>query len=59
MSAEELRNRRLERTGIERMLTIIGEAVKMVRRSCEKSIRRSPGERLRGCGIRSSTITSV
>jgi len=29
-SAEELRNRRLERAGIERMLTIIGEAAKMV-----------------------------
>jgi len=29
-SAEDLRNRRLERAGIERMLTIIGEAAKMV-----------------------------
>ncbi|NQS74279.1 MAG: DUF86 domain-containing protein [Methanoculleus sp.] len=29
-SVEELRNRRLERAGIERMLTIIGEAAKMV-----------------------------
>ncbi|HOI13031.1 MAG TPA: DUF86 domain-containing protein [Methanoculleus sp.] len=29
-SAEELRNRRLERAGIERMLTIIGEAAKMI-----------------------------
>ncbi|MDD2474161.1 MULTISPECIES: DUF86 domain-containing protein [unclassified Methanoculleus] len=30
ISAEDLRNRRLERAGIERMLTIIGEAAKMV-----------------------------
>ncbi len=29
-SVEELRDRRLERAGIERMLTIIGEAAKMV-----------------------------
>jgi|ADurb_Oil_02_Slu_FD_contig_61_1038083_length_876_multi_2_in_0_out_0_2 uncharacterized protein with HEPN domain len=29
-SAEDLRNRRLERAGIERMLTIIGEAAKKV-----------------------------
>ncbi|WP_292364530.1 MULTISPECIES: DUF86 domain-containing protein [unclassified Methanoculleus] len=29
-SAEDLRNRRLERAGIERMLTIIGEAAKMI-----------------------------
>jgi uncharacterized protein with HEPN domain len=29
-SAEDLRNHRLERAGIERMLTIIGEAAKMV-----------------------------
>ena len=29
-SAEDLRNRRLERAGIERMLTIIGEAAKKI-----------------------------
>ncbi|MCK8517384.1 HepT-like ribonuclease domain-containing protein [Methanoculleus sp. 7T] len=29
-SVEDLRRRRLERAGIERMLTIIGEAAKMV-----------------------------
>ncbi|MDV2481642.1 DUF86 domain-containing protein [Methanoculleus sp. Wushi-C6] len=29
-SAEDLRNRRLERAGIKRMLTILGEAAKMV-----------------------------
>jgi len=29
-SAKDLRNRRLERAGIERMLTIIGEAAKMI-----------------------------
>jgi len=29
-SVEDLRDRRLERAGIERMLTIVGEAAKMV-----------------------------
>ena len=54
----EAPSRRLERAGIERMLTIIDEAVKMIRRSYVK-VPGDPGGRQRGCEIRSSTITSV
>jgi len=52
-SAEDLRNRRLERAGIERMLTIIGEAAKKVSPELRESYPEAPWrEAGQGCGIR-------
>jgi uncharacterized protein with HEPN domain len=58
-SASSLKDRPLERAGIERMLTIIGEAAKNLSHNYERNSRISPGRRPQGCGIKSCTIISV
>jgi uncharacterized protein with HEPN domain len=53
-SADELRDHPLQRAGIERMLTVIGEAAKNVssatKQQQKNAILMFHGKRLRGCG---------
>ena len=51
-SASSLNDHTLERAGIERMLTIIGEAAKNISRNCETGIHRFHGKRSPGCATR-------
>jgi hypothetical protein len=56
-SASDLKDHPLERAGIERMLTILGEP-RTYPRNCERNSLLYPGRRLRECVIRSCTTTS-